>query len=77
MRIELNNNALIVIKARNEDDHAQAVKVAQRMVENSQQSIEIAEQDDQCFIMVLSSVWDNFQKQEIREEYHQAKREVA
>jgi len=77
MRIELNNNALIIIQARNEADHAKASKVAQRMVENSQQSIEIAEQDDQCFMIVLSAVWDNFQKAEIREQYYIAKEEVA
>ena len=75
MKIATSNNAELVIETRSGSDYQHALKVANRMVENSQQSIEIASVEDGLFVH-LCSVWDNFQRQELRDEYLIAKKET-
>ena len=71
MKLGISNNAQLVILAHK--DYPQALRVAERMVENSNGAIEIAAVEQDEFVH-LCSVWSHFQRQEMRDEYFVAKR---
>ena len=70
MRLQA-NNALVQINALKDFD--QAMKVAEKMVADSQEGLVIVEADDCEGVIVMSSVWNHFQKQEWVDAYKAAK----
>ena len=81
MRIELNNNAELIIQARDGKDYLNAMRVAQHMVSDNltltgKETISIASVDEHEHWIHLCAVWDNFQALELHDAYMTAKSEV-
>jgi len=76
MRLELSNNAELVIQANNQPgDYELVNRVAEEMAKDS--SIDIASADDQEQWVHLCARWDYFQREELRDAYYAAKKTLS
>ena len=57
-------NALVEIKAAKKGDYEQALKIAEMMEKEAQGGLVMVEADEWEMYIVMSAVWDNFQKKE-------------
>lgn len=77
MKVQLANNAELIIQANSESDYAKALQVAERIVDNSQGQVEIASADEYEHWVHLCAVWSHYQRGELLDEYRVAKKEIA
>lgn len=77
MKLANVTNALIEIQAnmKKDGDFEAALKVAEIMVDNSHESLVIVEADDCTGEIVMSAVWNHFQKEDWVHLFKEAKKQ--
>ena len=78
MKLTLNSNALLSIQANpnKEGDFSTALKVAERIVQETHIDCVVAEYCDFEQWVLISAVWNEFQAEELRYEYLEAKKYI-